>query len=186
MSADVYFSLDEVRSRLAAGDGTQSLGEMLVSLSADPVERAVVEALAVDAVRDGGFRDPVIVVAGESGAVIADGRHRIAAHFLTGVSPVKVRYGYPLIDPDDVFVRVTYRLSGATVDGMPLRSFPVDDGWAVADVAAVLSSDPPVVSYSYWAHGLAPERVASAGVDAARARGFDAEVLAVDLDSPWE
>jgi len=81
---------------------------------------------------------------------------------------------------------VTYRLFGAGVAGMPLRSFPVGEGWAVADVAAVVSVDPPIVSYSYWATGLTPEQVTAAGAVAARALGFDVEILAAAIESPWE
>lgn len=189
MSALLRLPLEEFARRLHRGDGHLPLVEMLAMLEEDPAERIVVDELAAVLRRAGSFREPIVLLRGkEGGEIIGDGRHRSAAHLRTGIGPVEVRFGYEDVDEDEVLVRVTYEFTGAPVDGMPLRSLPVGDGWASADVCSTLSSDTEcrIVSYSYWARGVPPRAVGEAGVLRAAALGFTARVLDVVTESLWD
>lgn len=162
---------------------------MLVLLESDPAERIVVDELAAVLLRDGSFRDPIVLLRDEEGdEIIADGRHRSAAHLRTGIGPVEVRFGYEDIDEEEVLVRVTYECTGTLLEGMPLRSLPVEGGWASADVCSTLSSDAgrEIVTYSYWAPGADPRSVGEAGVARAAVLGFTARVLEVSAESLWD
>lgn len=189
MGALLRLPLEEFSRRLRRGDGHLPLAEMFVLLESDPAERIVVDELAAVLRRDGSFRDPIVVLRDDDGGeIIGDGRHRSAAHLRTGFGPVAVRFGYEDVDEDQVLVRVTYEITGGPVDGMPLRSLPVGDGWASADVSSTLSADPgpQIVSYSYWARGVPPHAVGEAGVVRAAALGFTARVLEVSAESLWD
>jgi hypothetical protein len=179
--------LVEFAARVRGGDGELRLTEMLASLEEDPVERLVVDELARQLVRDGSFREPVVLLPTAYGETIGDGRHRTAAHFRTGTSPVKARLGYDPSGFDDTLLRVTFELFDAPVDGMPLRSLPVGESWAVADVAAVLDpgrEDPrrQVVCYSFWASGCTIEALTESARVRAASLGFSVRVLDARVD----
>ena len=181
-------SLPEFADLVSLGDGTHCLQTMLCLLEVDPVERRVVDDLVRQLRRDGRFRDPIVLL-DEGGRVrIGDGRHRTAAHFRAGTGPVAVTFGYDRSDPCECSFRVTFELSGAPHDGMPLRSFAVGDSWAVADVSSTLDADPTgavqVVCYSYWAPGCRVEDVVSSAVRRAAELGFTARVLDAREEPP--
>lgn len=184
-------SLEELRLLIPAGDGMDPLAEMLELLEDDPVERAVIDELVNVLERDGMFREAIIVVPGEKGLIVGDGRHRTAAHLRSGIGPARLCFGYAPYE-DSETLRVTFDLVGAPFDGMPLRSFAVGDAWAVCDVASVLGAglepwsteNPPrqTVCYSYRAPGVSPGDLVAAALLRATRLGFSATVLDVTVE----
>lgn len=189
VSAVVFLPLEEFTQRVRLGDGNLMLVDMLTMLEEEPEERIVVDVLCEVLHANGSFREPIVLLSGaHGGEVIGDGRHRTAAHIRTGVGPVQVGLGYGDQDSDQVLICVTYEIEGADRYGMPLRSLPVGDRWATADICSTLgvAGNVEVVSYSYWAAGIEPQELARAGVLRAQALGLKATVIDSVLESPWE
>jgi len=185
-------------------EGSRSWEEMFVDLVGDPTERVVIDDLCAALRKTGSFKEPVII----EGGVLQDGRHRYCAYRIVGISPVSFDAGDgnvpqvgstdgragPSVEPT-YYIQVTYKLSGNTEGHMPLRSFPVGEGWAVADVSATLNTGAgwaiEVYTYNHYgqgvevAEGLA-ESVAESGKRRGIGLGLEVEVLSCEIGSHYE
>lgn len=183
---------------------SRSWEEMFVDLMGDPAERVVIDDLCTALRKTGSFKEPIIV----EGDVLQDGRHRYCAYRIVGISPVSFDAGGgpvpqfgsadglagPSVEPS-CYIQVTYKLSGNGDGGMPLRSFPVGEGWAVADVSATSNTGEgwaiETYTYNHYGEGVeVTEEIAESVAEAGRRRGIglglEVEVLSCEIGSPYE
>ena len=86
-------TLRQLTRDFAATGPFPTWAETTAAFLSDPVELAVVDELRGDLLREGGFREPVVLDL-EQGA-ICHGRHRVVAALLEGMADIAWAPGHP-------------------------------------------------------------------------------------------